>query len=442
MSPACPTASSTGCSPPCKRRAGRSSCTTRTSAPSSGHGSGSRRSGSTWCPTGSRPTATSTIGGPAPRYPPSCASARSGATRGARICWRRSSGSGPTPGSASASRVAATPTSRPRWPTPPPACPSSTRSSSGSRRRARSSCSGTPTSRCCLTPRSAHRAVSSTTRSAAICPRWSPTSARSRHRSPAPARGGRCPPARSKPSPTRSPARSPIPTRGSGPPTVRAPSRSTSRRNESGPRCARSTRPLAAATRPSDRPAATSGTRAPTPYAVPITARIAFHIGYHKTATTWFQRAAMPAHPGIRPLFTDQPTTDPLLVELVLTPRHSFDADRARAALAARLAELDVPDGGIALGSQERLSGHAATGGFDTFDIAERIRATAPEAKIFAVVREQVGMVESEYLQLLQEGSLRGLDRLLRTTPTLSSMPVFDLRQYEYDRLADHYVEL
>jgi hypothetical protein len=57
-------------------------------------------------------------------------------------------------------------------------------------------------------------------------------------------------------------------------------------------------------------------------------------------------------------------------------------------------------------------------------------------------VREQVGMVESEYLQLLQEGSLRGLDRLLRTTPTLSSMPVFDLRQYEYDRLADHYVEL
>jgi hypothetical protein len=179
-----------------------------------------------------------------------------------------------------------------------------------------------------------------------------------------------------------------------------------------------------------------------TPYAVPITARIAFHIGYHKTATTWFQRAAMPQHPDIRPLFTEQPTSDPLLRELVLTPRHSFDVDRARAALDARLAELGVPDDAVALGSQERLSGHAATGGFDTFDIAERIALVAPGASVFAVVREQVAMIESEYLQLLQEGSLRRLDRLLASSPTLSSMPVFDLRQYEYDRLADHYVQL
>jgi hypothetical protein len=150
----------------------------------------------------------------------------------------------------------------------------------------------------------------------------------------------------------------------------------------------------------------------------------------------------MPRHPGIRPLFTEQPTTDPLLRELVLTPRHSFDVDRARAALDARLTQLAVPDDGIALGSQERLSGHAATGGFDTFDIAERIALVAPDARVFAVVREQVAMIESEYLQLLQEGSLRPLDRLLDGSPTLSSMPVFDLRQYEYDRLADHYVGL
>ena len=101
-----------------------------------------------------------------------------------------------------------------------------------------------------------------------------------------------------------------------------------------------------------------------------------------------------------------------------------------------------MPDDGIALGSQERLSGHAATGGFDTFDIAERLALVAPEALIFAVVREQVAMIESEYLQLLQEGSLRSLDSLLASSPTMSSMPVFDLRQYEYDRLADRYVEL
>ena len=195
--------------------------------------------------------------------------------------------------------------------------------------------------------------------------------------------------------------------RGSARPMARAPSRSTSRRPGSAPRSARCT---STAPAPTDLPL----TFARTPYAVPIAARIAFHIGYHKTATTWFQFAAMPRHPGIRPLFTEQPATDPLLRELVLTPRHSFDVDRARAALDTRLAELAVPEDGIALGSQERLSGHAATGGFDTFDIAERLALVAPDALVFAVVREQVAMIESEYLQLLQEGSLRPLDRCSR----------------------------
>ncbi len=27
--------------------------------------------------------------------------------------------------------------------------------------------------------------------------------------------------------------------------------------------------------------------------------KIAFHIGYHKTASTWFQEVAMPLHPQI-----------------------------------------------------------------------------------------------------------------------------------------------
>lgn len=170
--------------------------------------------------------------------------------------------------------------------------------------------------------------------------------------------------------------------------------------------------------------------------------RIAFHIGYHKTASTWFQREAIPRHPGVRMLFHGEPWRDPLIRQLVLTPRHAFDVGEARRLLERRLAELEVPKGGVAIGSEERLSGHAATGGFDTFEIADRIHAVAPDAQVFAVVREQVDMIESEYLQLLQEGGLADLDSLLDFQPTLSSMPGFDLGHYEYDRLADRYMEL
>lgn len=173
-----------------------------------------------------------------------------------------------------------------------------------------------------------------------------------------------------------------------------------------------------------------------------MTARIAFHIGYHKTASTWFQREAAPRHPGVRMLFTGEPWRDPLLRELVLTPRRSFDAAATRRLFDERMDEIRAPDTGIVIGSEERLSGHAASGGFDTFEIAERIAAVIPEAMIFAVVREQVDMIESEYLQLLQEGSSAGLDAYLEFQPTLSNAPGFDLGQYEYDRLADHYVRL
>jgi hypothetical protein len=56
------------------------------------------------------------------------------------------------------------------------------------------------------------------------------------------------------------------------------------------------------------------------------------------------------------------------------------------------------------------------------------------------VVRDQVSMVESEYRQLVFEGSPAKLDQLL-ARPSATMRPGFDLGHYEYDVLADHYVE-
>jgi hypothetical protein len=171
-----------------------------------------------------------------------------------------------------------------------------------------------------------------------------------------------------------------------------------------------------------------------------VAPRIAFHIGYHKTATTWFQREALPRHPGIHPLVSAV-GNDPFLTEIVLRSDRAFDAAHARAVLDRRISELGVPADGTLVVSEERLSGHAATGGFDTFRIADRLAAVVPDALVFFVVREQVAMIESEYLQLVQEGSLASLRWLLDFTPRAATVPGFDLDHYEYDRLADHYGE-
>jgi len=170
-----------------------------------------------------------------------------------------------------------------------------------------------------------------------------------------------------------------------------------------------------------------------------ISPRVAVHIGYHKTATTWLQREILPRHPQIRSFVSGSPHASPLLQEIIGRSDRDFDAARARRAYEARLVELDVPADGTVVISAERLSGHAATGGYDTFGIARRLEAVLPEARVFFAVREQVAMIESEYRQLVLEGCPSRIERLIDETSSWVDVG-FDLGHYEYDRLADEYV--
>ena len=102
--------------------------------------------------------------------------------------------------------------------------------------------------------------------------------------------------------------------------------------------------------------------------------RVAFHLGYHKTATTWLQREILPRHPAIRLFVEGSPHGSPFLQEIIGRSDRDFDPARARRSFDERVAELAVPDDGVVVVSAERLSGHAATGGYDTFRIARRLR--------------------------------------------------------------------
>ncbi len=168
--------------------------------------------------------------------------------------------------------------------------------------------------------------------------------------------------------------------------------------------------------------------------------RIAFHIGYHKTASTWFQEVAMPRHPQIGRFLKIAPARDSFLHEILMTPDVSFDPDATREIFTTRVAEMDLGPDDTVLVSAERLCGHGSTGGYDSVRIATRLAAVVPEARIFWVVREQVGMLESEYRQLVREGTPAPLDAFLHGPTRLALRVGFDLRRYEYDLLADQYV--
>lgn len=168
---------------------------------------------------------------------------------------------------------------------------------------------------------------------------------------------------------------------------------------------------------------------------------VVVHIGFHKTATTWLQREVFPNHAGLRPYLQGDVWDDPFLRCIVADSDRRFDPQRARDTYDEGLERLGAtePDDVVVV-SAERLSGHAASGGYDTVRIARRLHETVPEARVLIVLRSQIDMVESEYRQLVGEG-YRGRLSSLWLSDAWKRVQ-FDLEHYEYDTLVREYQRL
>jgi hypothetical protein len=129
------------------------------------------------------------------------------------------------------------------------------------------------------------------------------------------------------------------------------------------------------------------------------------HIGFHKTATSWFQAFVYPnvtSHRMIgrdlaRSIFMDSDAFD-------------FDPDVARARL-----ELDG-DRAPPLICEEELSGVLHIGAASTYiakEVASRLHATLPDAQIVIFVRAQADAAASWYMQYLKEGGTASARRYL-----------------------------
>lgn len=170
-------------------------------------------------------------------------------------------------------------------------------------------------------------------------------------------------------------------------------------------------------------------------------APVLVHIGLHKTGSTWVQRYVF-KHPERG--FTDatgEPhrkiikrfvMPDPLFFDPVETASHYAPArDAAREA------------GATFVISHERLSGHPSSGGVDRGMIADRLRATFPDARVLIVIREQRSLIESMYGLHIRLGGVESVHRYLtRPKPYFARKPSFSLEMYEFDRLIDLYQKL
>ena len=167
-------------------------------------------------------------------------------------------------------------------------------------------------------------------------------------------------------------------------------------------------------------------------------ARPIVHIGYHKTATTWFQDHVWPAATS-----HDFVPRHAAQRALLSAPGMHFDAAAAEATLG--LAARGRP---VVL-SEENLSGYPHNGGLHGLiapEMARRIRAVLPDAQVVVFVRNQRDIVRATYAQYVAGGGTWSLRRYLSgkagkhgalTRPYKA--PAFEWEHFEFDRLIAHY---
>lgn len=165
------------------------------------------------------------------------------------------------------------------------------------------------------------------------------------------------------------------------------------------------------------------------------------HIGYHKTATTWFQGTFYPAVRNV--IYVERRR---VVDAFLAAPAFHFDPAEARRRL--DVDELERPP---AL-CEEELCGYphnAGLGGFLAKETAARLAHTFPSARVVIFVRRQPEMIAACYMQYVREGGTHAPRRYLFPQTYLRGaqarmykMPRFNFEQFEYDRLIGHYQAL
>lgn len=162
-----------------------------------------------------------------------------------------------------------------------------------------------------------------------------------------------------------------------------------------------------------------------------------WHIGLHKTATTWLQDKIFKVHPEVFVVNnTKKPETTPLLNMIIASNSYLYSKEAA----AREFNLLQFNECQKKVISAERLSGHPASGHYDQKTIAQRIAELDSDAKIILSIRRQDTLIPSIYKQLLKAGLIATLQNLLESKSW--KLRGFDLDAYHFNKIVEFYFSL
>jgi hypothetical protein len=160
---------------------------------------------------------------------------------------------------------------------------------------------------------------------------------------------------------------------------------------------------------------------------------ILFHVGYHKTATSWLQKHFFRENVGFSQVLSNDE-----VAELITDPL-DFDFDAARVQRTIR-AQLDR-GGLVNVVSNETLCGHPFYGGREGPLFAGRIQAIAPRGKILFTIREQKKIIASTYMQYISRGGALSPQEFFGRSVEKYGYYRFNHRHFLYDRLVKQYMD-
>lgn len=158
------------------------------------------------------------------------------------------------------------------------------------------------------------------------------------------------------------------------------------------------------------------------------------HIGYHKTASTWFQQ-------NLYPKVSNHHFVDRRTVQQIFTKPRAFDFNPEDGMRILSEFEADK-----LILCEEKLSGNFHSGslhGLISKEMADRVHQVLPRSKIVIFIRNQLTLIPSAYSQYIKRGGTCKLkDYIFPLYNDSYLSPRFSLDNLVYNDLIDHYTDL
>jgi hypothetical protein len=166
-----------------------------------------------------------------------------------------------------------------------------------------------------------------------------------------------------------------------------------------------------------------------------MSAPVLFHIGYHKTATTWMQRLLFVPKYGFEQIATHED------VDRHIVAPHGFDFDPRPMAEMIDMRRRRLSNSSVAVISSEIMSGQPFFGGLSSDVYADRIKAISPDARILVSIRSQTKILVSCYMQYLLRGGTMSPRQFFEGRREVEYY-AFRPEHFEYDKLVAYYFNL